>query len=135
MVQPDSFYEYFCLQLHPKRAQVNNLPGVPNWILEWSPSFALGVFEKSNPQICSLSIGNFFALIYDFVINPERQVRTQLETQKLLDQLEAVLVRLSYENFEPPGSCCHCLQDVDKRGHLPNCIISQALIAIEEWRE
>ena len=62
-------------------------------------------------------------------------MRTQQETEALIDHLEEVLVRLSYENYQPPHSCCGCLQDVDTHGHLPSCIISQALIEIEEWRE
>jgi hypothetical protein len=54
--------------------------------------------------------------------------------EHLEEHLEGVLRHLAYENNEPPGSCCACLQDVDTRGHLPSCIISQALIEIEEWR-
>ncbi len=60
---------------------------------------------------------------------------TQEQTERLMDRLEDVLRRLAYENHEPPGSCCACLQDVDVRGHLPSCIISQALIEKEDWRE
>jgi hypothetical protein len=52
----------------------------------------------------------------------------------LVGDLEDVLRHLAYENFEPLGSCCACLQDVDTQGHLPSCIIPKALIAIEEWR-
>ena len=62
-------------------------------------------------------------------------MRTKPETEELLEHLEEVLVRLSRENYQPQGSCCACLQDVEKTGHLPSCIISQALIRIEEWRE
>ena len=61
-------------------------------------------------------------------------MRTQVEAEVLVEHLEAVLIRLSYEGFSPPGACCHCLQDVDTRGHLPGCIISQ-VVEIEEWRE
>jgi hypothetical protein len=60
---------------------------------------------------------------------------TLQQTEKLVDRLEDVLRRLAYENHEPPGSCCACLQDADTRGHLPSCIISQALIKIEECKE
>ena len=60
---------------------------------------------------------------------------TQEETEALVDRLEDILQHLAYENHVPQGSCCACLQDVDTRGHLPHCIISMALIAIEEWRE
>lgn len=60
---------------------------------------------------------------------------TQEETEALVERLEDVLRHLAYENNEPPGSCCACLQDVDKRGHLPSCSIHLALIEIEEWRE
>jgi hypothetical protein len=62
-------------------------------------------------------------------------MRTQEETEELVEHLEVVLRRLACGNFDPPGSCCACLQGVDTRGHLPHCIISMALIAIEEWRE
>ncbi len=51
-----------------------------------------------------------------------------------MEHLEDVLQHLAYENNVQPGSCCACLQDVDTQGHPP-CIISMALIAIEEWRE
>ena len=59
---------------------------------------------------------------------------TQEQAKVLVDHLESVLKRLSYENYDPSDSCCACLQDVDARGHLPSCIISLALIEIEEWR-
>jgi len=62
-------------------------------------------------------------------------MRTQVETEELLNLLEDVLVRLSYEGFDPPGTCCACGQYVDTHFHFPSCIISRALIAIEEWRE
>jgi tRNA C32,U32 (ribose-2'-O)-methylase TrmJ len=60
---------------------------------------------------------------------------TREQTELLVEHLEDVLRRLTYENYHPPGSCCACLQDVDTRGHLPSCIISQALIEIGEWQE
>ena len=60
---------------------------------------------------------------------------TQEETEDLVEHLEVVLRRLACGNYDPPGSCCACLQDVDTRGHLPSCAIHLALIAIEEWRE
>lgn len=60
---------------------------------------------------------------------------TPQETEALVERLEEVLQHLAYRNYEPPGSCCACLQDVEIRGHLPSCIISMALIEIEEWRE
>jgi hypothetical protein len=53
----------------------------------------------------------------------------------LVARSKDVLQQLAYENHVPPGSCCACLKDVDNRGHLSHCIISMALIAIEEWRE
>jgi hypothetical protein len=62
-------------------------------------------------------------------------MRTQEQTELLVEHLEDVLRRLTYENHEPPGSCCACLQVVDTWGHLPSCIISEALTEIEEWRE
>lgn len=64
----------------------------------------------------------------------EPAMRTQEETEALVEHLEIVLRRLACGNLEPPGSCCACLQDVDTRGHLPSCDIHMALIAIEEWR-
>jgi len=60
---------------------------------------------------------------------------TQEETELLVEHLEQTLRLLAHRNYEPSGSCCACLQDVDKRGHLPSCSIHLALIAIEEWRE
>ena len=62
-------------------------------------------------------------------------MQTQVELEELLDQLQDVLVRLSYEGYDPLGSCFACGQYVDTHYHLPSCIISRALIAIEEWRE
>ena len=62
-------------------------------------------------------------------------MRTQAETEMLVDRLEAVLIWLTISNREPLGACCSCLQDVPNHGHLPSCYISQALKAIEEWRE
>jgi len=62
-------------------------------------------------------------------------MRPQEELEELLDELQGVLVRLSYEGYDPLGSCCGCGQNVDTHYHLPSCIISRALIAIEEWRE
>ncbi len=62
-------------------------------------------------------------------------MRTQKETETLVEHIEDVLRRLACGNNEPPGSCCACLQDVDTRGHLPSCAIHLALIAIEEWWE
>ena len=62
-------------------------------------------------------------------------MRTQEETEELVEQLEVVLRRLAYGNIEPPGSCCACLQDVEAQGHLPSCDINMALIAVEAWRE
>jgi tRNA C32,U32 (ribose-2'-O)-methylase TrmJ len=59
---------------------------------------------------------------------------TQKQTILLVEHLEKVLQRLAYENHQPHGSCCACLQDVETRGHLPSCIISQALARIKEWR-
>ena len=66
---------------------------------------------------------------------PEVTMPPQEQTELLVERLEDVLTHLSYENHDPPGSCCACLQDVDTRGHLPSCPIHIALIAIEEWRE
>jgi hypothetical protein len=60
---------------------------------------------------------------------------TQVQTELLVERLEDVLTHLSYENYEPPGSCCACLQDMEIQGHLPSCVIHLALIEIEEWRE
>jgi hypothetical protein len=65
----------------------------------------------------------------------EAAMRTQEETEALVEHLEIVLRRLACGNYDPPGSCCACLQDVDPRGHLPSCPIHLALIAIGEWRE
>jgi hypothetical protein len=62
-------------------------------------------------------------------------MRTQEETEALVEHLEDVLQHLAYENNVPSGSCSARLEDVDNRGHLPHCITSMALIAIEEWRE
>jgi|GEM_PF-4532170 hypothetical protein len=53
----------------------------------------------------------------------------------MIKHLEDVLRHLASGNQVPPGSCCACLQYVDTRRHLPNCIIHLALIEIEEWRE
>jgi len=52
-----------------------------------------------------------------------------------VDRLEAVLTWLTISNRDPLGACCSCLQDVPNRGLLPGCHISQALKAIEEWRD
>ena len=57
------------------------------------------------------------------------------QTEALVERLEDVLRHLAYANYEPPGSCCECLQDVDTKGYLPSCPIHLALISIEEWRE
>jgi len=62
-------------------------------------------------------------------------MRTQAETEMLVDRLEAVLTWLTISNRDPHGACCSCLQDVPNRGLLPGCHISQALKAIEEWRD
>jgi hypothetical protein len=62
-------------------------------------------------------------------------MRTQEETEALVEHLEAVLVGLSHVNHAPLGSCMACLQDVDTQGHLPSCIIHLALIEIEKWWE
>jgi hypothetical protein len=51
-----------------------------------------------------------------------------------VEHLEAVLKHPERENYNPPGSYCGCLQDVDIQGHLPRCIIHQASTEIEEWR-
>jgi len=61
---------------------------------------------------------------------------TQEATEALVGHLEDVLRHLAYENNEPPGPCCACLQDVDTRGTSPpSCAIHLALIEIEKWRE
>jgi len=60
-------------------------------------------------------------------------MRSQVETEELIDDLEKILERLAHENRDPPWSCCACLQDVDKRGHSPSCIIHKALVEIEGW--
>ena len=56
------------------------------------------------------------------------------EAISLVLQLETTLKHLEVENFEPPGSCCSCHQDVPARGHLPTCAIARDLHAIGEWR-
>jgi hypothetical protein len=62
-------------------------------------------------------------------------MHTEQETEALLEYLENLLFVLSRANYTPRGSCCACLQDVEAMGHLPSCIISQALVKVEEWRE
>jgi hypothetical protein len=66
---------------------------------------------------------------------PEAPMPTQEQTEALVERLEIVLRRLAYGNFDPPGSCCACLQDVDTHGHFPSCPIHLALIEIVERRE
>jgi hypothetical protein len=55
-------------------------------------------------------------------------------TEALVIHLESVLKRLERENKDPFQSCCACLQDVDTAGHLPSCILNQALKEIQTWR-
>lgn len=56
------------------------------------------------------------------------------ETLSLVLRLESTLQHLETANFEPPGSCCDCLQDVPTSGHLPSCAIAQDLKAISDWK-
>jgi hypothetical protein len=56
------------------------------------------------------------------------------EAIALVLQLETTLKHLEFENFDPPGSCCSCLQDVPTKGHLPTCDIAQDLEAIRAWK-
>ena len=56
------------------------------------------------------------------------------EAISLVLRLETTLKHLEVENFEPPGSCCSCLQDVPTKGHLPNCSIAQDLLVIRDWK-
>jgi len=56
------------------------------------------------------------------------------ETAALLIQLESALRRLEKQNYNPPGSCCACLQDVEGAGHLPSCYLAKALEGIENWK-
>jgi hypothetical protein len=58
----------------------------------------------------------------------------QNEAVSLVLRLEGTLKQLETVNFEPPGSCCACLQDVSKTGHLPSCAIALDLLAIHEWK-
>jgi len=60
-------------------------------------------------------------------------MRATEQTEALVTHLEVLLRRLERENNEPFLSCCACLQDVDKVGHLPTCILAQGLKEIEVW--
>jgi len=56
------------------------------------------------------------------------------EAISLVLRLETTLKHLEAESFEPPGSCCSCLQDVPTKGHLPACAIGRDLQVIREWK-
>ena len=53
----------------------------------------------------------------------------------LVNHLKDVLNRLEKENHQPECSCCACLQDVAKVGHLPSCYLAGALKMIEHWKD
>ena len=56
-------------------------------------------------------------------------------TISLVLRLEATLQRLGTQNFEPPGSCCGCLQNLSVVEHLPNWPIALDLQAIKMWKQ
>jgi hypothetical protein len=56
------------------------------------------------------------------------------ETIALLVRLEATLRHMETENFDPPGTCCGCLQDVATTGHLARCPVARDLQAILDWK-
>jgi hypothetical protein len=64
----------------------------------------------------------------------EEDMHSWNETAALLIQLESALNRLEKQNYNPPGSCCACLQDVDAEGHLPSCYLAEAIEGIAEWK-
>jgi len=69
------------------------------------------------------------------LVRVEAEMPILRNTVSLVLRLEATLQRLETENFEPPGSCCACLQDVVTTGHLPSCPIALDLQAIREWKQ